>query len=43
MDKGEVVMPEKETLAPNFVENIVREDLKQGKHADGIHTRFPPE
>ena len=36
-------MPEKETLAPNFVENIVREDLKQGKHADGIHTRFPPE
>lgn len=36
-------MPEKETLTPNFVENIVREDLKQGKHADGIHTRFPPE
>ena len=36
-------MPEKETLAPNFVENIVREDLQQGKHADGIHTRFPPE
>ena len=36
-------MPEKETLAPNFVENAVREDLKQGKYAEGVHTRFPPE
>lgn len=36
-------MPEKETLTPNFVENAVREDLKQRKYADGIHTRFPPE
>lgn len=36
-------MPEKEPLAPNFVENIVREDLKAGKYTAGIHTRFPPE
>lgn len=36
-------MPEKETLTPNFVENAVREDLKQGKYVNGIHTRFPPE
>ena len=36
-------MPEKETLTPNFVENAVREDLKQRKYVNGIHTRFPPE
>ena len=27
----------------NFIQNIIEDDLKQGKYADGIHTRFPPE
>ena len=30
-------------LAPNFVQNAIEEDLKNGKYTDGIHTRFPPE
>jgi glutaminyl-tRNA synthetase len=27
----------------NFIEQIVEEDLKSGKHAGRVHTRFPPE
>lgn len=27
----------------NFIQNIIEDDLKQGKYTDGIHTRFPPE
>jgi len=27
----------------NFVQNIIDEDLKNGKYGEGIHTRFPPE
>ncbi|MBR3457454.1 MAG: glutamine--tRNA ligase/YqeY domain fusion protein [Selenomonadaceae bacterium] len=30
-------------LAPNFIQNIIEEDLKEGKYGSGIHTRFPPE
>ncbi len=30
-------------LAPNFIQNIIEEDLKEGKYSSGIHTRFPPE
>ena len=30
-------------LAPNFVQNAIEEDLKNGKYTEGIHTRFPPE
>ena len=30
-------------LAPNFVQNAIEEDLKNGKYQEGIHTRFPPE
>ncbi len=33
---------ENTTVAPNFIKNIVIEDLKSGKH-DTIITRFPPE
>ena len=33
---------ENTTVAPNFIKNIVMEDLKSGKH-DTIITRFPPE
>ncbi|MGN0941869.1 MAG: glutamine--tRNA ligase, partial [Selenomonadaceae bacterium] len=36
-------MAEKETLAPNFIEAAIKEDLKNGKYTTGIHTRFPPE
>ncbi|SHH08201.1 glutaminyl-tRNA synthetase [Thermosyntropha lipolytica DSM 11003] len=27
----------------NFIEDIIREDLKQGKNGGRVHTRFPPE
>lgn len=27
----------------NFIEEIVEEDIKNGKHAGRVHTRFPPE
>ena len=27
----------------NFIRNIIDEDLREGRHAAGIHTRFPPE
>lgn len=27
----------------NFIHNIIDDDLRQGKYAEGIHTRFPPE
>lgn len=32
-----------EIMASNFVHNAIDEDLKEGKYAEGIHTRFPPE
>ena len=31
----------KESL--NFIEQIIEEDIKNGKHAGRVHTRFPPE
>lgn len=37
------LMPENVNLLPNFIHNAIDEDLKNGKYADGIHTRFPPE
>ncbi len=36
-------MAETTKYAPNFVQNAIEEDLKEGKYTDGIHTRFPPE
>ena len=27
----------------NFIRNIIDEDLRAGRHTEGIHTRFPPE
>ena len=27
----------------NFIRNIIDDDLRAGRHAEGIHTRFPPE
>ena len=32
-----------EAISSNFIYNIIDEDLKNGKHPEGIHTRFPPE
>ncbi len=31
------------TSAPNFIKNIVAEDLKTNKRGGRVHTRFPPE
>ncbi len=36
-------MSEKETRSLNFIEQIVEEDLRNGKHDGRILTRFPPE
>ena len=30
-------------MASNFIQNIIDDDLRNGKYPDGIHTRFPPE
>lgn len=36
-------MAENSTIANNFIQNFIEEDLKNGKYTEGIHTRFPPE
>ena len=36
-------MAEMTAVPSNFVQNIIDDDLKQGKYSEGIHTRFPPE
>lgn len=36
-------MAENATIANNFIQNAIEEDLKNGKYTEGIHTRFPPE
>lgn len=36
-------MSENTIISSNFIQNIVDEDLKNGKYSEGIHTRFPPE
>jgi glutaminyl-tRNA synthetase len=35
--------PEETKSSMNFIEQIIAEDLKQGKNDGRIHTRFPPE
>ncbi len=32
-----------EPTPSHFIRNIIREDIKQGKHGARVHTRFPPE
>ena len=32
-----------QTSAPNFIRNIIEEDLKSNKWGGRVHTRFPPE
>ncbi len=36
-------MPEAENAPANFIEQIIIDDLKTGKWAGRVHTRFPPE
>ena len=36
-------MAENINIASNFIQNIIDDDLKQGKYSEGIVTRFPPE
>lgn len=36
-------MSEEKYEALNFIEEIIEEDLKSGKHQGNVHTRFPPE
>ncbi len=31
------------SVPPNFIRNIIVEDIKKGKHGGRVHTRFPPE
>ena len=31
------------TLPANFIQNIIDDDAKTGKHGNRVHTRFPPE
>jgi glutaminyl-tRNA synthetase len=42
--KGDSSMTKPEpTYQPNFIRNIIEEDLKTGKYDGRVHTRFPPE
>ena len=36
-------MSAEERLPVNFIEAVINEDLKTGKHEGRVHTRFPPE
>ena len=36
-------MSESKKESLNFIEQIVAEDIENGKHEGRIHTRFPPE
>ena len=36
-------MAEEKTVGTNFIHNIIDQGLKEGKHPEGIYTRFPPE
>ena len=36
-------MSEENYKALNFIEQIIEDDLKEGKHSGNVHTRFPPE
>ena len=44
MENGKVPNESQVTTAPpNFIRNIIREDLRTGKYQGRVHTRFPPE
>jgi glutaminyl-tRNA synthetase len=31
------------TMSSNFIQNIINEDARTGRHNNRVHTRFPPE
>ncbi|TVL96273.1 MAG: glutamine--tRNA ligase, partial [Candidatus Brocadia sp. WS118] len=35
--------PANSTAPPNFIKNIINEDLQTDKYQGRVHTRFPPE
>ena len=37
------IMENKEVEAKNFIEELIEEDIRNGKHGGRVHTRFPPE
>ncbi|HJA15271.1 MAG TPA: glutamine--tRNA ligase/YqeY domain fusion protein [Candidatus Butyricimonas faecavium] len=43
MDKNHLVEEEGEGKSLNFIEQIIEEELAEGKNGGRIHTRFPPE
>jgi glutaminyl-tRNA synthetase len=40
---SELAKTEESKESLNFIEQIIEEDIKNGKHAGRVHTRFPPE
>ena len=43
MDKNHLVEEEGEVKSLNFIEQIIEEELAEGKNGGRVHTRFPPE
>ena len=43
MDKNYLVEEEGEGKSLNFIEQIIEEELAEGKNGGRVHTRFPPE
>lgn len=43
MDKDHLVEEEDEGKSLNFIEQIIEEELAEGKNGGRVHTRFPPE
>ena len=43
MDKNYLVEEEGEDKSLNFIEQIIEEELAEGKNGGRVHTRFPPE
>lgn len=43
MDKNHLVEEEGEGKSLNFIEQIIEEELAEGKNGGRVHTRFPPE
>lgn len=39
----EIINEEDANVAVNFIQNIITEDIKNGKNDSRVHTRFPPE
>ena len=42
-DRGDEAVEAAGARSLNFIEQIVEEDVKNGKHGGRVHTRFPPE